>query len=980
MIKIWKRIIGAAFLISLMANIHGASAHATPVLYSPAASSLLQASPSLISIDFSERVEPRVSGIAVFGPDGSKVNLDGAPGLASPDPADQRRLTIGIKDGGEGSYTVSWHVISADDGHFTKGAYIFSVKSASPVGAGNASEEFQIVHSSSIPEAAAISLEMIGEAILLGSFIVLAFIWRPTKKYSGRIGAAEDAIFSRRFNLAVIGGFVLVLLGGISYLIYKANDLSYLQETSFQEAFSSFLSTTAALYTIYRMVGAALVVGIFEFRKKSIFASHKIIETEWVIFIVLALIDLARAKVSHAAASNFAPDFSVAVNFIHLFFKDIWIGGLFAMLFLLSPIVRRIKSINMAAFCLTSFSTVANVSFAIAGVTGVYVVWLHLKSFSNVLITDWGKTFIALSIFAAILLGLRLFHEFYIEPKLTKGKLNWLHATLMLEAAAGIIVLGITSLMIITTPPIERNYSFLRETVSQNVKIELTEAPYDDGQFLLTFADTQSGAARSVINPSVTLTNSEQGIGPISAPLKQIFYGGYLFPMSLLSPAGNWKVDISAEQEKAYNAVTSFKLNYPTEIKASNANSEKRSFGIFEMVNVITAMFIFAAAGYLYKRSSKLQAGYRGQLESAAEDGPREGGSEITFVNRDSWVILLIFAAITLTSWFGGHAAHGSVLISGFERECENFNILDIWHESAPERAGKATSDISVPGCTLGVGLGQYHFADEREFKYFIRPSEASATLDVSPKTIQPGVPAILTFKFKDKQGNPVQDLVIDHDRILHAVIVNSDFSSFSHVHVEDAGPVTPEMLKTATFPVRYTFPAAGYYMVSVDFTVRAQIFSFQFYENIGHVADIPKPADNFSDVQVLKGNFDGYDVTLNTSKLNSNYSSVLDYHIEKDGQPVTDLNPYLAVPMHISLIRDDLGAFKHTHGLLPVSFIGQLLGETIHQSHLYLPDKFGPDIEAANFKFPTPGNYYIFGEFRHNGRIIVTKFPVKVQ
>ena len=44
---------------------------------------------------------------------------------------------------------------------------------------------------------------------------------------------------------------------------------------------------------------------------------------------------------------------------------------------------------------------------------------------------------------------------------------------------------------------------------------------------------------------------------------------------------------------------------------------------------------------------------------------------------------------------------------------------MNVWHESVPERDGKATADLAMPGCTVGIGLGQYHFVDAREFAYF---------------------------------------------------------------------------------------------------------------------------------------------------------------------------------------------------------------------------------------------------------------------
>jgi hypothetical protein len=210
-------------------------------------------------------------------------------------------------------------------------------------------------------------------------------------------------------------------------------------------------------------------------------------------------------------------------------------------------------------------------------------------------------------------------------------------------------------------------------------------------------------------------------------------------------------------------------------------------------------------------------------------------------------------------------------------------------------------------------------------------------------------------------------------------VIASEDFSVFAHIHAEDSGPITPETLQTAAFPVHYAFPKPGQYLVSVDYTERAYIFSDQFYLNVGPSGTMKAPqSENYS----LEQKVDGYDVTLKTSPaiLKAGAPATLDYHIEKGGQPFAEMTPYLAVPMHISIIRDDLMGFLHIHGLLPVSLAGKLLGESIHASHLLLPDKFGPDIEATNFSFSSPGIYHIFGEFSAAGKVVVTQFTVKVE
>jgi methionine-rich copper-binding protein CopC/putative copper export protein len=964
------------FIISTLPEF--AFAHATPIQYVPAASSVLLRAPTEVQIHFSERVEPRVSSIIVLAPDGSRADLSNS----SADAADPRVYRVGLKDGGAGTYTVSWEVISADDGHFAKGAYVFSVGNARPSATTEAGG-FQTVHSSSVPEALTLAVELIGDALILGALLVLAFIWRPMRKHFPELHSDEPE-FIRRCQFLFLLGCILALAGGLAYLLYKTNELASLQETNFSKEWSPFLTTTSALFTIYRMLGAGSLLIAFQVMRKRIFSAGRISTIEYAFFAVLALIDFARARVSHAAASSFAPAFGVWMNFVHLFFKDAWIGGIIAMVVLFSPIIRKSQNPRIAAFALTAFSRIASVALGIAGVTGVYVVWLHLKSFSYVLTTDWGKRFAVLSVFAAFLLLVRFFDQLFCEPRIIEAIQKnddtqlprvflWLGFTLPAEMAIGIAILAATSLLIITTPPLAPHYNFVRFAVSQGIALSLTDQPSESGRFLVTVEDPLKKGGADVKNMVVTLTNQAAGIGPIVAPVEERFAGGYVFDEKLLAPAGTWTINVTAQRAGAYDATASFDVKYPQEITESDAQSEDRTFGSFEVIQIIVALVILAASVILYRKSSRLN-----QLVASASD-TASAKTALTFARRGAWIPSLILIAIVLCLTGGLPAVSPGVLESSFQRACEESNIMNVWHESVPERDGKATADLALPGCTVGIGLGQYHFVDAREFAFFDRPARARAQLATSPAALAPNLPVLLTFTLRDYQGKPVQDLVLDHNRILHVIIASKDFSVFSHIHVEDSGPVTPEMVKTAAFSVHYTFPKPGQYLVSVDYTERGYIFSDQFYLNVEPSGTMRAPeSETFS----LQENVDGYDVTLKTSpaRLHSGAPVTLDYHVEKEGKPLTEMNPYLAVPMHISIIRDDLMGFLHIHGLLPVSLIGKVLGESIHASHLLVPDKFGPDIEATNFAFPSAGIYHIFGEFSVAGKVVVTHFTVRVE
>src|SRR4029077_406868 len=116
---------------------------------------------------------------------------------------------------------------------------------------------------------------------------------------------SEDHEFARRFQILFVLGCLMAVAGGVAYLIYKTSELATLQETTFASAWSPFIATTSAFYTIYRMLGLGFLLIAFLAMRKQIFSAERISKIEFAFFAVFLMIDLARARVSHAAASNF---------------------------------------------------------------------------------------------------------------------------------------------------------------------------------------------------------------------------------------------------------------------------------------------------------------------------------------------------------------------------------------------------------------------------------------------------------------------------------------------------------------------------------------------------------------------------------------------------------------------------------------------------------------------------------------------------
>jgi hypothetical protein len=240
-----------------------------------------------------------------------------------------------------------------------------------------------------------------------------------------------------------------------------------------------------------------------------------------------------------------------------------------------------------------------------------------------------------------------------------------------------------------------------------------------------------------------------------------------------------------------------------------------------------------------------------------------------------------------------------------------------------------------------------------------------------NPAPPVPGNVTQLSFALKDKKGNPLEGLKVDHERILHIIIISEDFKDFIHIHPEDFGKVSDDTVKSAAFRASYVFPRPGRYLVAIDFLHKTHPQSETFLVDVGNTEGLFSEERNFLKTR----DFMGYTVSLaqDPAILRSGESATLKHVIEKDGIALKNLEPYLGAPMHLAIVGVGLSSFMHTHGEVHDLQTG------IEKHELFPEDHFGPDIEA-HVVFPSAGLYQVFGEFKHEGNVIVTSFLVTVE
>ncbi|PJN22933.1 hypothetical protein [Kitasatospora sp. CB02891] len=226
--------------------------------------------------------------------------------------------------------------------------------------------------------------------------------------------------------------------------------------------------------------------------------------------------------------------------------------------------------------------------------------------------------------------------------------------------------------------------------------------------------------------------------------------------------------------------------------------------------------------------------------------------------------------------------------------------------------------------------------------------SESGYTLELDATILGAG-PQTITFRVTGPDGRPVTEFVPEHEKELHFIAVRRDTSGFQHVHPvrDDKGVWSTELTLT---PGDWRFftdihPAAH----TGTLTLGADVAVAGAYD--------PRPLPESTGVARIGD----YAVTLD-GELLAGEASELTLTVNRDGHPVTDLEPYLAAFGHLVALRvGDLG-YLHVH---PEGAPGD--GVTAP----------GPEISFMAVA-PSAGTYRLYLDFQHEGTVRTAEFTVR--
>lgn len=241
-------------------------------------------------------------------------------------------------------------------------------------------------------------------------------------------------------------------------------------------------------------------------------------------------------------------------------------------------------------------------------------------------------------------------------------------------------------------------------------------------------------------------------------------------------------------------------------------------------------------------------------------------------------------------------------------------------------------------------GAGHAHLALSEEVKLLVEHGP-----------IELGSPVKFTFRYVDKDGQPVTDFEVVHEEKLHLFFVSDDLAHYDHVHpVLDAA--------TGTFTWEQTFAVAGAYGIYSDFKstrLGATLVRTPLTVPGEATAKVALTVDT-----VMERSEGETTVKLEATPnpIEAGGDVMLKYTLSTAAGPVTDVEPYLGAMGHLFIIHEDLVTLAHAHPKGPEP----------------TKDMRGGPVVEFHTVLPKAGKYKAWVQFQRQGRLYTMPWVVE--
>lgn len=508
----------AGALITLVVGAGQASAHAVLGSTQPHALSVLQTAPKQVTLTFGEQVQVTARGVRVLGPDGSEVDNRRAGHITGRGDT----VGVGVTSTAQGTYTVAWHVVSADS-HPVSGAFTYSVGHpssttvAAPQQSGSATVDVAYWTSRVLGYAAF--------ALLFGAVGFVLLCWRE--------GAAE-----RRVRRLVWLSWPALLVATVADALLQGpygagQGIGHVFDRNLVASTMALpLGTGLALRMSLLAVAVPLVNEVLVGRRRALFGG------------LAALVGVGLA-VTWSMSGHAANGLRLPVDVLHLAAMGLWLGGL-VVLWWAKPPAEAVARFSRLAFCCV----------VVLVATGTYQSWRQLGSWAAFLGTDYGRLLLLKIGAVLVILGGAWFSRRWV-----RSRVGSLRHSVLVETMGAVVVLALTAALVNSEPPRavtgtviaqakhdRQTIPFHTGGVGGSGKLKVNVQPLTTGPNILTITVLDAvGARMDVPEVDVALTLKSQGIGPIRVTMRRtgMTMGIYRSASADIPMAGTWQMAIT---------------------------------------------------------------------------------------------------------------------------------------------------------------------------------------------------------------------------------------------------------------------------------------------------------------------------------------------------------------------------------------------------------------------------------------------------
>ena len=587
--------LGALVVALVVVAAAPASAHATLLTTDPQNGGVYDKPPSQGKLRFSEPVEVSLGGIRVFSSDRDRV-VTGSPEHPG---GTQSEVAVSLPGLDDGTYVVTWRVISADS-HPVEGAFTFQVGTRATLSKKNAQGVADSLLASTGGSKTVGVVYGIDRAVLFGALALLiaGVVFLVAVWPRGR----DDRRAARVVWAGWIGVAVTTVLGIALEGVYAAG--LPLTKVFDSTVFRDVLDTRYGKVALVRL---ALLVVAFPLLRLLLHrwddGQEHPVRASWMVAAGLVGLGLAVTPgLGGHAGTGIQTGLAIPADMVHVAAMACWLGGLVVLCIAILP---KGDADELRAV-LPRYSALALGAIVALIVSGGYQAWRQVGSIDALKSTDYGRLLIAkLVVFAALIVVAAFsrevvnrrfrdyapddedvdFDEYVMEPlpvsvgvssggraagsvperqgrfdddgydggwdddTTDEEEVRRLRRSVAIEVVIAAVILSITALLVNAAPARAIETQPVSLTLkSRQVWVYVDVAPGIAGPNDMHFTALPTGGGPATIDDmSVQLTRPGEDLPPFAVPLQKLGNGHYYAPLYDIPYPGKWQMTIRVQ-------------------------------------------------------------------------------------------------------------------------------------------------------------------------------------------------------------------------------------------------------------------------------------------------------------------------------------------------------------------------------------------------------------------------------------------------